>query len=257
MDPIIVAAIITGTATVFAAILGLLIKDDKIIFTNWVRWRRNINTGIVILINGGSGVGKTSVAWALARKFNIVSVIGTDILREAARYYEDKSGNRHKNPIFFSSFENETDQPTVLESFVQQCRDLTPPLVRVINRIRKKRDPVIIEGVNIIASEIFKRIPHDDFNRVIFINLHLNDESTHMKRLRTRGIKSNEPPEETDRYIQYINNIREIDMYLNADCRQMCQTKSPLIIIENSKNISAAIDSIEKQIKPYLKKFMS
>jgi len=75
----------------------------------------------------------------------------------------------------------------------------------------------------------------------------------HLARLRSRGDKSNEPPDETDRYIRHIKQIREIDTFLYQDCRNYDKRKSPLIIIENSKSISCAVDSIQKKIKEYFK----
>ena len=211
------------------------------------------------MVNGGSGVGKTTLAWALARKYNIVSVIGSDVLRETIRYYEEKMGTDKNDPIFYSSFEGgngANDIPTknnVITSFRDQSGDITEPLVRVINRVRQKRDPAIIEGVNIIASEVFKHIPHDVFSRIVLINLHLDAEDIHKQRLSDRGISSNEPPEETDRYIKNIAAIRKIDKFLKEDSSQYISIGSCVISFENSVSLSTAVDCVDKKIKLFIK----
>ncbi|MEZ5082187.1 MAG: AAA family ATPase [Bacteroidales bacterium] len=261
MDNSILAVIITGIFAILAAIIGSLISSEKVIFTN-LRWRNKLPKGFIFIITGSSGVGKTTLAWALARKFNIVSVFSTDYIREAYRYLIEEYNVKDSKCIFESSFlaytgldENQQGADKVINGFKRQSELLSGPLINVINRIRNKRDSAIIEGVNLISSQIFKELPVDPLNKIVLIDLFLNDEKTHMERLRERGEKSSEKLERTDRYISNIRQIREIDSFLKKDSNEIKNTCFNIITIENSSSISDAVNKVDNHIKELKKKY--
>jgi 2-phosphoglycerate kinase len=241
---VIVAATITGLLSVLGAIVAALITSDKLIVTDFFRWRRPLSRSAVILINGGSGAGKTTLAWALARKFNIASVFGTDLLREAIRYCNEQSDPNRESPIYRSSFETG-------EMFAVQCEEICGPLLRIINRIRRKRDPVIIEGVNIMASQVFRDIPLDARNGIFFINLYIKDAEIHSQRLRDRGVTSFEDSRETDRYIKNIEAVRIIDHLLRDDTSKYADKGTFVKSYENSRELSRVVDQIEQDIRSF------
>jgi 2-phosphoglycerate kinase len=242
MNPVLIAAVTTGLLGVFGAIVAAPITSDKLIVTDLFRWRRPFKRSTVILINDGSGAGKTTLAWALARKFNIASVFGTDLLREAVRFCKDQSDSAKDSQIFRSSFETGS-------LFRDQCEDICGPLLKIIKRIRRKRDPEIIEWVNIMASQVFKEIPLDAGNGVYFINLHIEDPEIHEQRLRDRGNTSYEDSHETERYIKNIEAVRTIDQFLMIDAAQFAGKGALVRCYENSKELSRVVDQIEKDIK--------
>lgn len=243
MNPsVIAAATITGLLTIFGAVISALITSDKLIITDLFRWKRTFKRSIVILINGGSGAGKTTLAWALARKFNIASVFGTDLLREAIRYCKEQSDPQQNLPIYRSSFETGN-------MFSEQCEEICGPLLRIITRIRQKRDPVIIEGVNIMASQIFDEIPLDARNGIYFINLHIDDTEIHRQRLRDRSDTSNRDSPETDRYIKNIEAVRHIDQFLRDDTCKYIEMGAFVKSYENSAELSKVVDKIDKDIR--------
>ena len=240
-----------GIISIVAAIVIKLIDSDRLILTDYFRWRRPlVNQRCVILINGGSGTGKTTIAWALARKFNIASVFGTDLLREGLRYAAEKSGAPKGDLIFLSSFETG-------DRFPEQCREFSGPLRKIIKRIRKKqRDPVIIEGVNIMASEIFSQFPQDARNGIYFVNLYINDRSLHSRRLRERAQTAGEDPDEADRYELNIDSVRAVSKMLKHDTDQYVASDgfdSFILSIENSGIPSKTVDAIEKRIKEFVR----
>ncbi len=262
----VLVAILAGVFAVIAAILGALVSTNRLIFTDFFRWRRKLPSGFVVVINGASGAGKTSVAWALSRKYNIPTVFSTDIVREALRYGVGASSDAERAVLLNSSFlahkklsESVSKNPSsaIIEGYRRQCDVMLGSILRVMSRIRGKRDPTIIEGVNIIASQVFSEIPNDPLNRILFINLYIESVEIHTNRLRRRGAESGETGELTDRYILNIEAIREIDRFLKGDSIPLTQvaddSPSNIVAIENSGTLSSTVNKIDRQLKAKLK----
>lgn|GEM_PF-5342166 len=261
MDPTLGAALILGTLGLVGAILAALIQTDRLILTNFYRWRRRVPGGFVVIINGGSGVGKTTVAWALARRLNIVPVLGTDMIREVLRWTIDEGSPSPSRLLLTSSFlahQMAGDVPRrdpegdIVAAYRSQSMQMLGPIVRVINRVRTKRDPMIIEGVNVVASDLFDAIPGDQYNSLLFVNLYLESRDVHLRRLRERGDRAREFPELTDRYVREIRAIRAIDGYLQADAQRCAldeESRASVLSIENSGPLSRTVDQIEGAIR--------
>ena len=96
--------LIPSLFAVVAAIIGALVSTERIILTDFFRWYRKLPRDFVILINGGSGVGKTTIAWAIARKYNIPYVVGSDIIREVLRKEIELKKDESRNIILESSY---------------------------------------------------------------------------------------------------------------------------------------------------------
>jgi 2-phosphoglycerate kinase len=258
-DPVIISAILGGILTILGAIIGALISTERIILTNFFCWRRKLPPGFIIFISGVSGVGKTTISWALARKYNIVTVLGSELIREAIRCFISKDSGDSSQAIFHSSFlaHKHTSGGNVTEAYIRQSKILLEPMIKVINRIRRKRRPAIITGVNLIASQLFSKIPNDTYNKVLLINLYLASKQNHIYRLRERGTQRQEPAYEADRYTENIDAIREINQFLKDDAQRLSitddQAPSNVIFIENSGSISKAVNIIDKHLKKKLK----
>lgn len=262
MDTTILAAVLAGLFALIAAIVGALVASEKLILTDFFRWRRQLPPGFIVIINGASGVGKTSIAWALSRKYNVPTVFSSDLIRESLRCCIPNISDIEYAVLLRSSFLAHQQvkmgvEANVVEGFKAQCGFMLKPILGVCNRIRGKRDPAIIEGVNIVASQVFSQIPNDPLNRILFVNLYIESEEVHKNRLRQRGKKSGEPGAYTDRYIRNIEAIREIDRYLKEDSLPMTtghgDSVSNVISIENSGPLSSAVNRIDKHIKAKLK----
>ncbi len=259
MDPQVLAAWIGGAFLIIAAVMTALLKRDIIIVLGAFRWRQRVPPGFVVLINGGSGVGKTTIAWALARKLNIASVFGSDFAREVLRDRILPAQPPEQRTLLRSSFEAyqemgllpRTTQGTI-NGFLTQSTAMLNALVRVINRIRTKRDPVIIEGVNIVPSQLFNEIPNDVRSKVFLINLYLSSADAHLKRIRERGIKAAEPDPFTERYIRNIDPIRDIDSHLRTDTVSFVLNLPGIppnvVSLDNSGNLHTAVDKLGSAI---------
>lgn len=258
----IIAAAITGFCMLLAVVLGKLLPSEWL--SEKARWRRKLQRGFIILVNGGSGVGKTTVAWALARRYNVPTILGTDLVRETLRYELVQGFGNIDKTVMASSFlayevmpddlpkvDNASD---IVRAYSDQSLQVAGPICRIINRIRTKRDPTIIEGVNLIAAQIFAQLPTDPYAKILFVNLHIDDKAVHVARLRERGEKAHEPPELTDKYITHIDEIEEIDRFLKTDAHARMTVQENVVSIENSGTLRHAIAQIDQKVQFLLKK---
>jgi 2-phosphoglycerate kinase len=263
MDPVIAAALIGGAFAVIAAIVGAPIITDRLILTDIGRWRHDLPGGFVVVVNGGSGVGKTTLAWALARRFDVSQVLGTDFVREVLRSAVPPSARSENRLLLTSSFlahhQLNSDLPergeggAVVYAYRRQSGLIIRPLVAVINRVRTKREPLVIEGINIVASDLFAKIPGDRYSAIFFVNLYLESRDHHVRRLRERGARAREFPELTDRYINEIEAIREIDTFLKDDAQRLADRsgglRTSIISIENSGDLSRTLSQVDRALR--------
>jgi 2-phosphoglycerate kinase len=222
------------------------------------RWRRQLPRGFVVVINGGSGVGKTTVAAALARRWKIASVIGTDVVREAFRQLPDyppdpeiraliglSSFLAHGQPKCEATPEFKT---ACIAAFERQNDFLFGPISRIIRRLRNKREAVLLEGVNVTATQVLSTFPNPRHDKLLFANIYLSDDDTHAQRIRRRADATNEEPARTDTYLANLSAVRYIDEHLRADA-EACAETGAVVSIDNDRNITSAIAEIEDHLK--------
>lgn len=222
--------------------------------------RCNLPPGFLILINGASGVGKSTLARALASKLNVSAVFVTDYLREVYRNNEDYPLDESKRAVINTSsylahlrpdpprsrdkdFENDC-----IEGFKTQSKLLVDPLTNIARRLIKKGDVAILEGVNIIASDFFKRRPVDQYPKVLLVNLFIEDEKTHKIRIMQRGHREPQDEEKTATYIKWLECIRHINRFLRDDANNFVETGA-VATIDNGGDINEALKGIENKIR--------
>ncbi|MFQ5584702.1 MAG: hypothetical protein ACE5GL_09740 [Calditrichia bacterium] len=220
---------------------------------------KKIPKGFVIVINGSTGVGKTTIAWELAQKYQIVSIVGTDLIREVVRYDVERHNSEAGKIVMESSYSahrafekltGQIAQDRLIGAFERQCEYLLGPIIKILFRVRIKRNPLILEGINITATQLFGEIPNDPHNRLFFVNLYLESEDAHLKRIKQRAEQVGEMAAKTRRYIENFQSIRKIDRYLRNDTLKAIVdfgcTPENILSIENSKSLSKAISIISR-----------
>jgi 2-phosphoglycerate kinase len=264
MNTTVLAAIIGGLCVIVAAVLSAIISIESCKLAEILRHKRRLPPGFVILVNGASGVGKTTIGCALIRRFNMTTNISTDLIREALRHDVKKQGEGNNSILLESSYTAYQHLPgdshnhssaLVVNGFTRQCEIMLGPIIDIVNRIRSKRDPAIIEGVNIIASQVFENLPKDPLSKIFFINLYIQDKKIHCHRIRSRGEKSHESPIVTDRYINNMPAIRDINQFLRDDTHKTAQDREHILCIENSGSIGDTVSQIERRLKRLLKHY--
>ncbi len=218
----------------------LILKGFNEIAEKYLLWRRVLKKHpIIILISGASGVGTSTIAFELASRLGIPSVIGTDSVREIMR----KSISKKILPVLhYSSYNAWKTMCNVCDigacdieliGFQRHVEPVVVGIEGVIDRSLKEGLSVIIEGTHIIPSMISKEYGKE--NNIITITLTISSDKEHKKRFSARAKVSSRPME---RYLENFKSIRKINNYLVKDSKL-----NNVPIIEN-KSISDSVNKI-------------
>ena len=226
----------------------LISKNYDEVAKKYLLWRMVLGRRpIVILIGGASGVGTSTIAFEIASRLGISSVIGTDSIREVMR----KVISRDLIPTLYESSytawkvlkdDDEDKKIKYIKGFERHCETVLTGVEAVINRCLLEGQSVIIEGTHLVPTLLkdkYLENPH-----VIFIMLTIYDEKLHKMRFYARGKVTSRP---TERYLRYFKIIRIINEYMVETAK-----KKGVPVIENIK-ISETVDKCLNIITERLK----
>jgi 2-phosphoglycerate kinase len=115
---------------------------------------QRLDLPIVLMIGGGTGSGKSSVATEVAHRLGITRVISTDVVRHTMRAFFSE---QFMPTIHHSSFEagraaREEDDSPVLSGFIDQARNVLVGMGAVIERALSERWSMVLEGVHLVPG---------------------------------------------------------------------------------------------------------
>ncbi len=129
MDPGITSLVNAAIGAV-ATVVGGRVARERLELGRFLTRKPKLPPGFVLMVTGGSGVGKSTVAALLARRLNVATMIGTDIIRETLRNRPDYPTDPHLRALLqLSSYRAYTHllapgtEPTraaCTEAFLQQ-----------------------------------------------------------------------------------------------------------------------------------------
>lgn len=194
----------------------LLTKNYENIAEKYLLWRRILKKHpIIILIGGASGVGTSTIAFELASRLGIPSVMGTDSIREVMR----RSISKDLVPVLYESsytawksLRIPTDDFKCDKHILGFERHIEPVLIGIeslIDRSLTEGLSIIIEGTHIVPG--FMKEKYASMPNIITIILTLSSEKMHKKRFSARAKVSARPME---RYLKNFKIIRKINNYI-------------------------------------------
>lgn len=202
-----------------------LIKEKKRYLVS--RELAQIQKPIVILIGGVAGVGKSTVAAALARRLGISRVIDTDEIREIMRYSFPKDLMPELHESSFNAGDV-MDGPEIkndeLVGFNRQARLVNRGVHAYIRRVTKEGIKAVFNGVHLLPGLIEIDDKDDSANHFYYL-ITLDDKKDHIQRFHLRAKHSYRKAE---RYIDKIEEIRKIQDYMVNEAKE-----SGTKIIEN------------------------
>jgi 2-phosphoglycerate kinase len=115
---------------------------------------QRLDLPIVVMIGGGTGSGKSSVATEVAHRLGITRVTSTDVIRHTMRAFFSEE---FMPTIHYSSFEagraaREDDENPVLNGFLDQTRNVLVGMGAVIERALSERWSIVLEGVHLVPG---------------------------------------------------------------------------------------------------------
>jgi 2-phosphoglycerate kinase len=197
---------------------------------------RRLDLPIVVMIGGGTGSGKSSVATEVAHRLGITRVTSTDVIRHTMRAFFSE---QFMPTIHYSSFEawrahrGEDDANNVLTGFLDQTRNVLVGMGAVIERALSERWSIVLEGVHLVPG----MLPPIEGALVVHCVLQIADPDAHAAHFWIRDATS-EGLRPVQRYLDALPDIRLIQ---SAIVDRAVRHRVP--VIEN-RNIERTITTV-------------
>ena len=191
---------------------------DALVVSRLDNWRvlRASTEPVVVLIGGATGVGTSTLAADIARRLNIQSVIGTDVVREVLRHAisSDLLPSLHRSSYDMKPEDLRVpvaEEEMVLFGYRTQASQVSVGVEAIVDRGLKEGTNLVIEGVHLAPEIILNR--YRDHPNVCPLVVYLSDEEAHRARFHVRalGTAMRRPAEE---YIAHMKEIRQIHDYI-------------------------------------------
>ncbi len=180
----------------------------------WHRWRQR-DLSLVVLIGGATGVGKTTLAIALANLLNIPRVVATDDIRQIMRLMLSAELMPALHPSSYlagSALPNAAshDDP-VIAGFCEQARIVAVGVRAIISRCVDENSSVIIDGVHLLPELLDLGLAPE---RVCFapLTLALPDRRVFQRRFEERAKRAPRRPQ--GRYLSHLSDIVRIQEFV-------------------------------------------
>ncbi len=170
----------------------------------------------VILIGSASGIGKSTIAYELARNLGIKHLIETDFIREIVRGIigPDYAPALHKSSFDAyvtlrdkHRFEGNTEG-LISAGFEEHASFVIPAIEKVIKRAVEDYDDVVIEGVHLVPGFVDIEKYKNDASIHFFVLT--ADEEIHKERFVKRAMKI----KRGGKHLEYFKENRIINDYL-------------------------------------------
>jgi 2-phosphoglycerate kinase len=198
-----------------------------------------IDLPIVLLVGGGTGTGKSTVATEVAHRLGITRVTSTDFVRQTMRAFFSPE---FMPSVHHSSFEvgealpaaeKEAGDPLMV-GFIDQTRNVLVGVQASIDRALKEGWSMVLEGVHLVPGMVTAPAEPALFVHVVVA---IEDEQIHAQHFWLRDAAST-GLRPLDRYLERLSDIRQIQDFIVEEA-----SKNGVPVIEN-RNIEETIGAV-------------
>jgi 2-phosphoglycerate kinase len=170
---------------------------------------------VIVLVGGGTGTGKSTVATDIAYRLGITRVTSTDFVRQTMRAFFSRE---FMPAIHFSSFEagraiaRDDDDPdaVVVDGFMRQTRDVLVGVQAAIDRALQEGWSMVLEGIHLVPGMLPRRIAGA---LVVQCVLSISDAEAHAAHFWIRDADS-EGVRPYEKYLDAFDDIRLVQRYI-------------------------------------------
>ena len=190
-------------------------------------WQRvlNLDRPLILLIGGGTGTGKSSLATEVAYRLGISRITSTDVVRQVMRAFFAPA---LMPALHYSSFEageglripmpDPDEGDRALFGFIQQAEQVAVGAAAVVDRAIVEGLSTVVEGVHLVPGLIAPEQQPDA--TIVQVMLAIEDEEAHQSHFVARdriagGARA------LDRYLKRFGDIRRIQDYLVARAERL------------------------------------
>jgi 2-phosphoglycerate kinase len=180
---------------------------------------QQLDRPIILLVGGGTGTGKSTVATEAAHRLGITRVTSTDFVRQTMRAFFSKE---FMPAIHYSSFEAgaEVDLPdraeATLVGFLEQTRNVLVGVRAALERALQEGWSMVLEGVHLVPG----MVPSDiEGALVVHCVLAVENEEVHASNFWIRDATS-DGLRPVDKYLEALPDIRIVQGYIVERAQQ-------------------------------------
>jgi len=205
---------------------------------------QDLDLPVILLVGGGTGTGKSTVATEVAYRLGITRVTSTDFVRQTMRAFFAKE---FMPSIHYSSFEaalglskaeEEESGDVALLGFLDQTRNVLVGVEAALQRALDEGWSIVLEGVHLVPGMFETNLKGA---LVVQCVLAIHDEEIHSTHFWSRDLSS-DGGRPLDRYLAALSEIRMIQDYIVERARR-CDVP----VIENESReggISAVMELV-------------
>ncbi len=186
----------------------------------YLRWQTvaDIDRPIIVLLGGGTGAGKSTIATQLAARLGIVRIVSTDAIREVMK---GVVARRFMPTLYTSSFNADevvkgrlpAGEDAVLVGFREQAAAVAAGIRALVERAMMEGTGMIIEGAHVVPGFI-ETSDLSDRAVVVQLTIVVEDEDLHRSHFTVRGDHARARPQH--RYLAHFDNIRRIQKFIRS-----------------------------------------
>jgi 2-phosphoglycerate kinase len=201
---------------------------------------QELDLPVILLVGGGTGTGKSTVATEVAYRLGITRVTSTDFVRQTMRAFFAKE---FMPSIHYSSFEaglglskaeEEESGDAALLGFLDQTRNVLTGVEAALQRALDEGWSMVLEGVHLVPGMITTELRGA---LVVHCVLAIHDEEIHRTHFWIRDATS-DGVRPVDRYIGGLPEIRMIQEYV---LERAARADVPVIENESQNDAVSAV----------------
>jgi len=135
----------------------------------------------LVLISGATGVGKTTLAKAIAHEMGLARIASSDTIREVMRATASSS-----DPALNRSSYGRGDVGDAGTDWEDAARAVEPGIDAVVERARRQGVDLVLEGVHVIPSRRLLSAWETAGGAAVGVVVKIEDEATHRERIEQR-----------------------------------------------------------------------